>query len=161
MDTLQKEKEELIEMFGIHFEAIYHVPPLAARIMGLLILDGCKSGLTFETIVEKMGASKSSVSTNLHLLLNAGRIEYYTITGDRRKYFKASPFSNRLANYIKVIEHEKKLIDKLSIYREKTMNCTQETNNLKHAKAYKAYVQKIETILLEYIEEFKEIEKDN
>ncbi|MBK0368411.1 GbsR/MarR family transcriptional regulator [Flavobacterium agrisoli] len=160
MDNLQKEKQELIEMFGIHFESIYHVTPLAARIMGLLILDGCKEGLTFETIVERMGASKSSISTNLHLLLNSERIEYYTISGDRRKYFKASPFSNRLANYIKVIEHEKNLIDKLTLYREKTMSCTQETNNLAHAKAYKAYVQKVENILLESIEEFKEIEKN-
>lgn len=27
MDALQKEREELIEMFGIHFESIYQIPP--------------------------------------------------------------------------------------------------------------------------------------
>ncbi|WP_348798352.1 GbsR/MarR family transcriptional regulator [Flavobacterium adhaerens] len=159
MEDLQKEKEELIEMFGIHFESIYNVPPLAARIMGLLILDGCKQGLTFEDIVTKIGASKSSVSTNLHLLLNSERIYYHTFAGDRRKYFKAAPFSNRLANYIKVINHEKELIDKLTIYRSQTMSCKQESHNLEHAKAYKSYVQNIEDILLKSIEEFKEIEK--
>ena len=35
---MQKEKQELIEMFGIHFEHQYNIPPLAARILGLLLL---------------------------------------------------------------------------------------------------------------------------
>lgn len=158
--NLQSEKEELIEMFGIHFESIYHLSPLASRILGLLILDGCKAGLTFEEIVEKMQASKSSISTNLNLLLKMEKIQYQTIIGDRKKYFKAAPFSERLTNYIKIIEFEKKIIDKLHYYREKTASCKQETNNLTHAKAYKAYVQKIENLVLESITEFKEIEKN-
>ena len=44
---VKKEKEELIEMFGTHFESLYHLPPLAARILGNLIVDGSKDGLTF------------------------------------------------------------------------------------------------------------------
>ena len=51
MDVL-KEKNELREMFGVHFEKLYNIPPLAARIIGVLIIDGCKSGLTFDTLVE-------------------------------------------------------------------------------------------------------------
>ena len=59
---IQKEKNELREMFGDHFEkTLYNIPPLAARKIGLLIIDGCKSGLTFEALVETMGASKISV----------------------------------------------------------------------------------------------------
>ncbi|KVV14738.1 GbsR/MarR family transcriptional regulator [Flavobacterium sp. TMP13] len=158
---LQSEKEELIEMFGIHFESIYHLSPLGARILALLILDGCKEGLTFESIVETMHASKSSVSTNLNLLLKMDKIQYYTISGDRKKHFKAAPFSDRLIHYVKVIEYEKKIIDKLHAYREKTVLCEQESNSLKHSRSYQAYVQKVEKLLLESIQEFKELENNN
>ena len=128
MQKIQKEREELIEMFGLHFELLYNLPPLGSRILGLLIIDGCKSGLTFEAIVEKMKASKSSVSTNLNLLLKMDKITYYTVAGDRKKYFKPSPFSERLANYIKLLEFEKKIIDRLIDYREKTVSCSEEQN---------------------------------
>ena len=66
---MQEEKQELIEMFGVHFEQLYNISPLASRILGTLIIDGCKSGLTFEELVDKMQASKSSISTNINLLL--------------------------------------------------------------------------------------------
>jgi hypothetical protein len=36
-------KKELREMLGVHFEKLYNIPPLAARIIGILII-GCKSG---------------------------------------------------------------------------------------------------------------------
>jgi DNA-binding transcriptional regulator GbsR (MarR family) len=62
-----KEREEIIEILGIHFESLYKISPLAGRILGLLIVDGCKSGLSFENIVEKLAASKSSISTNINL----------------------------------------------------------------------------------------------
>ena len=52
--NIQKEKEELIEMFGIHFETLYHLPPLASRILGTLIIDCCRQGLTFEELVERI-----------------------------------------------------------------------------------------------------------
>ncbi len=77
MATIQKEREELIEMFGIHFELLYNLPPLGSRILGLLIIDGCKTGLTFEEIVEKLGASKSSISTNLNLLLKMDKLLHF------------------------------------------------------------------------------------
>ena len=71
---MQEEKQELIEMFGVHFEQLYNIPPLASRILGTLIIDGCKSGLTFEELVDKMQASKSSISTNINLLLKNPKI---------------------------------------------------------------------------------------
>ena len=71
---MEAEKQEIIEMFGVHFEQLYNIPPLAARILGTLIIDGCKSGLTFEELVEKMQASKSSISTNLNLLQKMDKI---------------------------------------------------------------------------------------
>jgi DNA-binding transcriptional regulator GbsR (MarR family) len=159
--TIEQEKEDLIEMFGIHFELLYNLPPLASRILGNLIIDGCKSGLTFETLVEKRKASKSSVSTSLNLLFKLGKITYYTIPGDRKKYFKASPFSERMANYLKILESEKKIIEKMLVYREKTISCDEELYNLENAKTYKLHVIEIEDFFIKTINKFKIAEKNN
>ena len=161
MATIPKEREELIEMFGIHFELLYNLPPLGSRILGLLIIDGCKTGLTFEEIVEKLGASKSSISTNLNLLLKMDKINYYTLSGDRKKYFKPSPFSERLTNYLKILDFEKKIIEKLLSYREKTISCSEEQCNLENTKAYKKHVIEVEELLVKTINKFKEIERNN
>lgn len=161
MDNLQKERGELIEFSGIHFASTYNIPPLAARILALLIIDGCKSGLTFESLVEKLSASKSSISTNLNLLLKMEKINYFTITGDRKKYFKASPLSERLLNYKKMLEAEKFLVNKMLHYREQTITCPQEKCNLENVKAYKNHIEEMEELFVKTIAEFKIIEIDN
>ena len=159
MSDIQKEKEELIELFGIHFETFHNLPPLGSRIFATLILDGCSSGFTFEDLVERMGASKSSMSTNLNLLLKLGKISYYTLPGDRKKYFKPSPFSERFSNYMKMIEFEKIMIDRMLAYREKTASCPAEKGDLQNSKAYKEHLLEMEDLLTKTIDRFKEIEK--
>lgn len=134
--TIEDESNEIIEMFGVHFEKLYNIPPLAARILGSLIVEGCKSGLTFEALIEKLGASKSSISTNLNLLLKMEHITYFTIAGDRKKYFKAANLSGRLSNYLKMIDSELTIINRMVDYREKTASCPEEKCNLKNVKAY-------------------------
>lgn len=161
MPGIQKEKEELIEMFGVHFESLHNMPPLGARILGMLIVDCCKDGMTFEEITERMGASKSSISTNLNLLQKLGKINYYTLPGNRKKYFKPSPFSERLTNYMKMIEFEKNLINRMLSYRQKTVSCPEERCNLENTIAYKEHVQEIEQLLIKTITRFKEIETNN
>ena len=156
---LQQQKEELIELFGQHFENLYHLSPLGSRILGSLIVDGCTNGITFEALVEMTGASKSSVSTNLNLLLKLDKINYYTISGDRKKYYRASPFSDRLTNYVKIINFEKEIIDKMITYRTKTLSSVQEQNSLDNTKAYKKHMLKVEELILDTIETFKKIEK--
>ena len=158
---MQNEKQEIIEMFGVHFEQLYSIPPLASRILGTLIIDGCKSGLTFEELVEKMQASKSSISTNLNLLLKMEKINYFTILGDRKKYFKAAPLSKRLNNYLTLVHNEKILIDKIIKYREKYVSCSQEQINLENSYAYKEHMEKAEQLLTNTIEKFKQIEISN
>lgn len=156
--NIQKEREELIEMFGIHFESLYHLPPLASRILGTLIVDCCKNGMTFEALVETMGASKSSVSTNLNLLLKMDKITYYTVAGDRKKYFKPSPFSERMDRYIKILDFEKKLVERSMAYREVTASTPEEKLNLEHVKEYRRYILQTESLLQATIQKFKEIE---
>ena len=111
MESTHKEREEIIEMFGIHFESVFDISPLAGRILGMLIVDGCRTGLTFENLVEKLGASKSSISTNLNLLLKMEKITYFTIAGDRKKYYKPAPLSDRFSNYLKMLKSEQLIID--------------------------------------------------
>ena len=83
-------KEELIEDLGIHFESLFELPPLAARIYALLLLS-TRSGVSFEEITQSLASSKSSVSTNIKLLLETKRITFVTKKGDRKRYFKPSP----------------------------------------------------------------------
>jgi DNA-binding transcriptional regulator GbsR (MarR family) len=156
---LKKEREELIEMFGVYFESLYHLPPLASRILANLIIDGYKTSLTFETLVARLGASKSSVSTNLNFLLKTGKITYYTLAGDRKKYFKSAPLSERINNYLKMIDFEKEIIEKLTVYREKTISSPEEQLELSNIQAYKLHILEMEELLLKTINQFKAIEK--
>lgn len=158
--SIQEEKEELIEMFGVYFETLYNLSPLASRILGMLIIDGCKMGLTFESLVERTEASKSSVSTNLNLLLKTGKISYYTLPGDRKKYFRASPFSERLSNYIKMLEFEKTIIKRMKAYREKTASTPEEICSLAHSREYELHVLQMEELFHQSIKKFKEIENN-
>lgn len=159
MSDLKKDKEELIEMFGVHFESIHNIPPLGARILGTLIVEH-KDGMTFEGLVEYMGASKSSVSTNLNLLLKTGKITYFTLPGDRKKYFRASPFSERFEGYMKMIDYEKNIIEKMIAYRKKVEAFTNEAFDFQYILAYKEHVLEIESILKKTIERFKDIENN-
>lgn len=108
-----KTKDELIETLGLHLEGEHNLPPLAARIYAILILTN-EDGLTFEDCLEKRGASKSSTSTSLNLLLNMRIVTYFTKPGDRRRYFtlakKKTFFLTKLQENLKRIETEKNII---------------------------------------------------
>ncbi len=160
MDDDKIEKEEIIELFGVHFETNHNLPPLASRILGTLIVDSCRAGITFEELVERTGASKSSVSTNLNLLLKMGKIVYYTVPCDRKKYFKPSPISERFSSYMKIIELEKKIAERIIAYRKKTAECSAEQCNLKTTTAYKEHLLEVEQLMIRTIEKFKAIEAE-
>ena len=160
MSDLKKEREELIELFGIHFEKIGHLPPLGARILATLILDACTQKYSFEDLVEQMGASKSSISTNLNLLLKMGKITYYTLPGDRKKYYRPSEFSERFDNYLKMIAFEKEIMDKMLHYRRQTVACQADTFELEKSVAYREHVLEMEALLNKTVEKFKKIEKE-
>lgn len=158
MADLKKEREELIELFGIKFESLHHLPPLASRILAILILDGCSQQFTFEDFIEVTGASKSSVSTNLNLLLKLGKITYYTLPGDRKKYYRPAAFSERFDNHIKMIESEKNIIEKMLVYRQATITCQEEQFDLDRCKAYQQHMLAMEDLLATTIKKFKDIE---
>lgn len=161
MSDVVKDREELIEMFGVHFESVHHLPPLGSRIFAILILDSCARSLTFDDILEMTGASKSSVSTNLNLLLKIGKVTYFTQPGDRKKYYRPVQFSDRFDNYMKMINFEKQILEKLLVYRKNTLSCSEEKKDLEKAEAYKMHLNDMENLLNKTISQFKELEQNN
>ncbi|TDT46122.1 DNA-binding transcriptional regulator GbsR (MarR family) [Maribacter spongiicola] len=121
----EEHKQRLIEELGVHFEAEYNLPPLAARIFGNLVVTE-EVGLTFDDCQMKRGASKSSISTSLNLLLQLGMITYFTKSGDRRRYFKISDkstfFIKKLEQAIKKAANESKMIQKVAKYDQQYNN---------------------------------------
>ncbi len=88
MDELKltEEQKELIEELGVFHEKT-GLQPAAARIMALLIVAD-KTELTFDEIREALNLSKSATSYALNFLLSILRIEYITLPGDRKRYFR-------------------------------------------------------------------------
>ncbi|WP_306351470.1 GbsR/MarR family transcriptional regulator [Flavobacterium sp. '19STA2R22 D10 B1'] len=153
MNTQQKEKAELIELFGVHFENYYNLPPLASRILGTLIMNSRVKGMTFDGLVESTGASKSSVSTNLNLLLKLGKINYYTLSGDRKKYFRCSPTSERIQNQLQFLDSEKAMVNKVREYEGRFPNEDESPEKIKHMETYMKCLAEFEDLLKRAIRE--------
>lgn len=159
MKTQKQVKETLIEQFGVHFEKFYNLPPLAARIFSTIIINSREKDLTFEEILTITNASKSSVSTNIHLLLNTGKIEYYTICGDRKKYFKPASLTERIKQHLSLIRSEQNLIQKLKKY-ETDFNKPPITTELQNAaNVYREYIDNLEVLITNIIHKIEELEK--
>ena len=102
-----KERLVLLEMMGELFRRMHHLSPMAAKILSVLAIEGYMYGLTFEDLIERLGVSKSALSTNIHLLLDKELIYYETKEGKRRKYFKSFPFNKRFEGFLELIRYEK------------------------------------------------------
>lgn len=110
----------LTEELGVYFETHDDMSPLSARIFSVLVLSDFE-GVTFEEFVERLEASKSSISTNLQLLQGSGTVIYRTKPGDRKRYFKIAPdqLSLRLDKKIDTWEKEKNLHLKICAFKKK------------------------------------------
>ena len=86
---------------------MHDVSPMAAKILSVLVIEGCAEGLTFEYLIERLQASKSTLSTNINFLLDKGLIYYDTKEGKRRKYFKSFPFDKRFSEFLELIRTER------------------------------------------------------
>lgn len=156
------EKEELIEMLSVHFQNLHHLSPVGAKIWAVLIMDKNKDGLTFDYLVERLGVSKSTVSTNLNELLKKNNIYFETLPGDRKKYFKSSPFSQRFTRILKNMVFEKQLIKKMITYKEKSSEkCVREQYAMENLKAYKKHLSEMERLTQKIITDLKDIEEKN
>ncbi|WP_188462962.1 GbsR/MarR family transcriptional regulator [Bizionia arctica] len=109
----------LVEKLGVHLENREQLAPVAARILSYIILTG-KKGATFEDMVSILCASKSTISTHLNHLQDLNKIEYFTKTGDRKKYFVINK-NNIILHIDKMITHwkeERELHLEIKNYKE-------------------------------------------
>ncbi len=112
----------MVRFYGKNFQ----LPPLAARIYSYLMFDFEKKGLTFDELVESLSASKSAISTNLHLLISHQFIKELTKIDERKRYFviNGDYFVIRFQEIKKLISEELELIDDLILVRTEVSGST-------------------------------------
>lgn len=80
---------QFVEEVGLFFEE-GGLPRMAGRILGwLLICDPPQQSL--DELVQRLAASKGSVSTMTRLLMKLGLIGKTSVPGERRAYFRVNP----------------------------------------------------------------------
>lgn len=116
---LEKRKKILVESYGLFMEKQEKMAPIAARIFATLLINK-ENGSTFDELVNFIGASKSTVSTNLKTLQKNEIITYHTKPGDRKKYFTLNPvgFLTRINESIKMYRTEQKLLIQVREYKK-------------------------------------------
>lgn len=115
---LVAQKNILVEKMGVHFEKKDNLAPVAARILAYIVLTG-KKGTTFEDLVSELCASKSTISTHLTHLQGIKKIEYFTKTGDRKKYFTINndSFLQGINDMLLVWQQQKELHTEVKEYK--------------------------------------------
>ena len=141
MALCSEHKKKLIEELGLYFEKRHNLPPLAARIYAIMVLSSIE-GFSFEQLMEITQASKSSVSTNLNLLLQLKYLEYYTRPGERKRYFRSSGsfLQNMLRERYETVNSDLELTQKI-------IDFNQENNPENYSK--KGYIGNIFHAFLE------------
>ena len=139
--TELEKKEKLVEELGVYLEKNHQLPPLATRLYALLMLCPRK-GHSFDEIVELSQASKSSVSTNIKLLLNNGSVEYFTKPGERKRYFRLSKdyLKIRMERYREQLEEELKFFKKIDDFNIE-YNQVKYQKHKDFGKIYKEYLE--------------------
>lgn len=141
MGLCSEQKKQLIEELGLYFEKRHNLPPLAARIYAIMVLSSME-GFSFDELIVITQASKSSVSTNLNLLLQLKFVEFFTKPGERKRYFRSSGsfLQNMLKEQYKTINSDLELTKKVNEFN-------QEHNPENYSK--KGYIGKIFHAFLE------------
>ncbi|WP_124642978.1 MULTISPECIES: GbsR/MarR family transcriptional regulator [Amniculibacterium] len=78
---------EILQNLAKFYGSLFGLPPLAAKIYACLIFDFEKKGVSFDELVEFFSASKSSVSTNLSLLIHSKLIKDIAKIDQRKRFF--------------------------------------------------------------------------
>ncbi len=86
MNELNKDQKALIERFGHMLKGMGGSGAMG-KILGYLILSD-PPHRSFEEIQSDLKLSKGSVSNTLKIMELQGIVEYFTVQGDRKRYFK-------------------------------------------------------------------------
>ncbi len=109
---------DMVKFYGNAF----HLPPLAAKIYSYLIFDFDRKGVSFDEFVEIFSASKSSISSNLNLLLNLNIINDFNKIDERKRFFVMNEkyMKIRFGEILNKMEDELAILDKLKNFRTDT-----------------------------------------
>ena len=112
------DKEIFREMVKFYGEA-FHLPPLAAKIYSYLIFDFDRKGVSFDEFVEIFCASKSSISSNLNLLLNLNLITDFNKIDERKRFFVLNEkyMKLRFEEIIEKMDRELLILNQLKDFR--------------------------------------------
>lgn len=120
---------DLFQDFCAHHEVVYHFSPLTAQIYTYIMFNNNRDGVTFDELVERLSASKSSVSTSLNLLISNNQIEHFNKIDERKRFFRLNSnfITTRLELIKNMLDRESALTLKLRGYVEEelinTSNC--------------------------------------
>lgn len=108
--------QDAVKFYG----TVFNLPPLASKIYAYLLFDYEKVGITFDEFVEVLSASKSSVSTNISLLLNAQLIVDHNKMDERKRYFFINDEYKkiRFEKIVQKMQDELKLLDDLDNFKK-------------------------------------------
>ena len=117
--SLELNKEIFREMVKFYGETL-NIPPLAAKIYAYLIFDFEKKGICFDEFVHVFAASKSSVSANINLLLNAKLINDFNTITERKRFFRINEnyINIRFEEIISKMKKEILILDQLNEFRK-------------------------------------------
>ncbi len=109
---------EMVKFYG----SAFHLPPLAAKIYAYLIFDFDRKGVSFDEFIEIFAASKSSVSSNLNLLLNLNIINDFNKIDERKRFFVMNEkyMKIRFEEIIEKMEKELLILNNLKDFRNTT-----------------------------------------
>lgn len=113
--------EEIFGIMSAFYMENYALPPLGAKIYTLLMLDYNFTGITFDEIVTILGASKSSVSESIRLLLSKQLIIEKCFENERRRHFYKNPDHAiiRFESLLKRLNKELSVIELMQSYHRK------------------------------------------
>ncbi|MBI9060009.1 MAG: MarR family transcriptional regulator [Labilibaculum sp.] len=151
LQELEERKKLLVERYGLFMEKQEKLAPIAARIFATLLINK-ENGTTFDELVAFLGASKSTVSTNLKTLQKSEIVDFFTKPGDRKKYFTLNPigFLARIEDDLKMYKAEHQLASEIinfKIESNEIIKNPEEKFQLSHETPYLDYlVSTISTI---------------
>ena len=143
--SLELNKEIFREMVKFYGETL-NIPPLAAKIYAYLIFDFEKKGICFDEFVHVFEVSKSSVSANINLLLNAKLINDFNTITERKRFFRINEnyINIRFEEIISKMKKEISILDQLNEFRK--------SKNQEEIQKFKIY----RTLLIKNIKNIEE-----
>lgn len=114
------------------YSKTFDLPPLAAKIYAYLIFDFDRHGLAFDDLVEALSASKSSVSTNLNLLLSNNLVQDINKLEERKRYFVVNDnfIKLRFGEIVSRLKEELNIVKALDRFNENRSNSVKERNKI-------------------------------